>query len=808
MSEIVNIPELPVSTPPDLVELLRALSDGLSLLQGLGRSLVREKALRFSDLERFGISIEDFLNATRLKPVPSIGPGSAGGAPWPPTDLTIARGAFVHVLQFKIPDDKRISHIQVWVAKNSQSRSNAKNTFVFTVKDYGTAVIIRLPIDDVTAEYTYWIRSISFAKNHSTWEPPDSQGGYVVDGDDSVQTTVSKVLEILNGEITESELYAALNTRIDLIDASGTGLIDRVATIEATMDSLGDWVSGDPYTEDDVVIYNDKIYICILDTVSPHTELPTNTTYWEKIGESASLAGNIAANSSAVTVLDARVDDNDTDIIANASDITDLEATVNNGSTGVSANASAISALDVRVEDNEDGISAQSTLITNLRTDVDDNEADITTEQIARASGDTANATNINAVGTTVGEHSTFIQTNLTSINGIQGKYTVKIDNNGYLTGYGLISTNNNGTPTSEFIILADKFQIVTPGEDPQVPFVVGEVDGVSTVGIDGNLVVDGTILSPAIQADAVKAAHIDANEVYVGLQIQSTSYVAGTSGWKINNTLAEFNDIVMTFTSSTERTAAQSALNVADGADVTDYSNSAIANSELSDLAWLDTISNTYLDDNCVQARNVNVTNLQALHADTGDLTVNGELTMDSQGSFHSWACDSFADSTAGWWLGLDSGAYKFRLGTLTEGINWDGSTFNVLGDVIATGNVKAHNINIPVVSTLGGATTGTGADRNIQSITVVMPHAGTILLWVSIDFDYYTGAYWHTYITIGGVEVFRTGESTTAQMSVTMMGARVVSAGTYVCKLWWRNDHGSNICNRRLMAAQGIMR
>lgn len=38
------------------------------------------------------------------------------------------------------------------------------------------------------------------------------------------------------------------------------------------------------------------------------------------------------------------------------------------------------------------------------------------------------------------------------------GKYTVKIDSNGYVTGYGLALTDNDGTPTSEFAVVADKF--------------------------------------------------------------------------------------------------------------------------------------------------------------------------------------------------------------------------------------------------------------------------------------------------------------------------------------------------------------
>lgn len=68
----------------------------------------------------------------------------------------------------------------------------------------------------------------------------------------------------------------------------------------------------------------------------------------------------------------------------------------------------------------------------------------------------------------------TTIQQNSTSIDGILAKYTVKIDNNGYITGYGLMSSNNNGTPSSSFVIRADSFALVMPGYGDYVPFAVG----------------------------------------------------------------------------------------------------------------------------------------------------------------------------------------------------------------------------------------------------------------------------------------------------------------------------------------------
>ena len=70
-----------------------------------------------------------------------------------------------------------------------------------------------------------------------------------------------------------------------------------------------------------------------------------------------------------------------------------------------------------------------------------------------------------------------------TSIDGLNAKYTVKIDSNGYVTGYGLAIDASGVTPTSAFAIRADKFSIASgtnpqtvanpTGVPPLVPFMV-----------------------------------------------------------------------------------------------------------------------------------------------------------------------------------------------------------------------------------------------------------------------------------------------------------------------------------------------
>lgn len=74
---------------------------------------------------------------------------------------------------------------------------------------------------------------------------------------------------------------------------------------------------------------------------------------------------------------------------------------------------------------------------------------------------------------------------------------------------------------TSEHIIVADSFKIVQPGVAgltvPKTVFGVGNIDGAATMGLAGNMIVDGTVLARMIAADAVTADKIGANQINAG---------------------------------------------------------------------------------------------------------------------------------------------------------------------------------------------------------------------------------------------------------------------------------------------------
>jgi hypothetical protein len=121
------------------------------------------------------------------------------------------------------------------------------------------------------------------------------------------------------------------------------------------------------------------------------------------------------------------------------------------------------------------------------------------------------------------------------------GQYTVKIDLDGYVTGYGLASSVVNGVPSSEFIVRADSFAIGAPGA-PNIgytlPFVVQTtpttINGESVpagVYINQGYIANGTITNAKIgdaSIDDAKIVNLDAGKITSGF-IDATRIEAGS---------------------------------------------------------------------------------------------------------------------------------------------------------------------------------------------------------------------------------------------------------------------------------------
>lgn len=182
--------------------------------------------------------------------------------------------------------------------------------------------------------------------------------------------------------------------------------------------------------------------------------------------------------------------------------------------------------------------------------------AAVTTEAVARASADSALASQITTVqaayqaadATLTAAVSTEASARASADGTLASYYTIYTNANGRVTGaVQLSSTTAAGSASpslSTFAVLADKFVIVHPSSNGTTiqAFVVGSVNGSSTVGINGNLIVDGTIVANAIAAGAITAAKLSVATLSAITANMGTvtagriQNAAGTSYWDLSS--------------------------------------------------------------------------------------------------------------------------------------------------------------------------------------------------------------------------------------------------------------------------------
>jgi hypothetical protein len=153
-----------------------------------------------------------------------------------------------------------------------------------------------------------------------------------------------------------------------------------------------------------------------------------------------------------------------------------------------------------------------------------------------------------------VGSNTTAIQTEASaraSADGaLQAQYTVKVDTNGYVAGFGLASTTTTATPTSEFIVRSDKFSIASPsgpGITPYEPFIVRTtattINGEAVpagVYIKDAAIQNGTITNAKIgdaAVDNAKIANLNAAKITAGTINAARIAANSITGDKINTT-------------------------------------------------------------------------------------------------------------------------------------------------------------------------------------------------------------------------------------------------------------------------------
>ena len=144
--------------------------------------------------------------------------------------------------------------------------------------------------------------------------------------------------------------------------------------------------------------------------------------------------------------------------------------------------------------------------------EVDKTKATINEFKQAQATKDEASARKQTELTSKVNGLTTKVETNTSTINGVSAEKTVFIDNNGYLTGYKLLSDRSGGQARGEIYFSVDKFKVGKPGYNNITPFTIDTVKRI--IAIDGNLVVNGEALIRKLNAGVIDAAKIKAGSI------------------------------------------------------------------------------------------------------------------------------------------------------------------------------------------------------------------------------------------------------------------------------------------------------
>lgn len=357
--------------------------------------------------------------------------------------------------------------------------------------------------------WAFWVRNHDIENLFSTYFPDNDQGV-------SATTLLDPgaMIDLLTGAIKETELYKDLGDRIDLIDVDIPGR-QSLVTITTELDNGLTTTNG---------IVAKKVA-----TFRQGTQ-PTSTSTYTLV------AGDIWINTA---------DQN--------------KAYRYNGSGWDRIDNTQIDATAASVLNKEEAKIGYCSISPNTY---------LTKATCVAAGGnwiDQPFATKVTQVGVTASDGTTAtVQQQMESIygpGGLRSQYTVKIDNNGYVSGFGLASTPVNGTPYSDFIIRVDRFSIAQPASpdagyqsDATIPFIV--TTGSTT--INGETVPAGTYIKDAyIQNGTITSAKIG-NAAITNAKVGNTIYSSdfngdpnypvsawSSSGWAINkNGQACFNNV------------------------------------------------------------------------------------------------------------------------------------------------------------------------------------------------------------------------------------------------------------------------
>ncbi|MEX5531430.1 phage tail protein [Pseudomonas syringae] len=232
--------------------------------------------------------------------------------------------------------------------------------------------------------FFFWARLVDRTGNVGPWYPA-GVGVMGQSGSDS-----GPILQLVAGQIGETELGQKVVKKLELIDGDGPGSVnDRLAAAKAALaeqisdvddalgtvraelqqqiDSIADladsmpYKPGDTYTAGQAVLGADGIIYQATQNVPVNTP-PPNSTYWLNVGQAVATAVGLASR---VQTVETKVTSIEGVTSAQAKQITGLQSSLDG-----KASASSVQSLGNRVTDAEGKLSSQGSAITGINTEL------------------------------------------------------------------------------------------------------------------------------------------------------------------------------------------------------------------------------------------------------------------------------------------------------------------------------------------------------------------------------------------------------------------------------------------------------
>lgn len=572
------IPPPPETEAMDGYEFFAAIQDilneGTGQIGDPGKKFITLDDLTDPDLIKYLNSQP--VSMTRPEPAIQDRGLTTDNAPDAPRNLTILSsadatrlGAFCNHLTWDNPSNEidDIASIEVWIAK-TQNRSDA----VFTG-------LVTYPGDEYqhgstnpAQTYYYWIRCVNWAGQYSEWEPSSDQGGLVVKGSETIGETADKIVNALKGEAPSTYAPATEYQIGEQVKFEGAdGSVRSYECIRDEEDKITDGdISADTRGSELITAQVDRDFNAASNwinvDVNSYNETGDLTITADEVGQSCKLPdANMVLTVGKLYTLTFEVDtlvkswritdENDTqtilqEVITGTNTAYFIYSGTAGGGIRIIANSDTSSA-------NFDNFSCKEVTLTSWSKTAPGFNVGLDEAYISPMQASVSPLKDeIHCDGTQAGT-ADFSQTGASFTNAVSyiARFTIRDYYDGSITlkinGTSGTARSANGnyqqtivagaagglvlTATADFQGTIDSIMIVPAtsgtgitGHEPEYYYpllwkrigilTTGAVDGEDVVGIDGNLVVDGTILARHMEVDSLSAVTANLGTVTAGV--------------------------------------------------------------------------------------------------------------------------------------------------------------------------------------------------------------------------------------------------------------------------------------------------